>query len=327
MRAQDVWYGSGLAARALRALLTPFSWLYAAGWKSYEAMYALGLKRAYRPSVVSLCVGNLTAGGSGKTPVTIHLVNALRRLGATVVVSCSGYRGASESGASLAPEGPLSAGQWGDEAALLRDLLSETPLIVGRDRVQAAQIAEREFPDAVLVLDDGFQHLRLQASKYLVLHDPAGKNSRCLPAGPFREPRSGLKRADLVLPGKFRVSEEPLRYVMGSTGTPLTPKSGQRVAVLCAIGSPERFVAALEAAGIEIAQKRLLPDHDPLDGGNLLRSFDPGLAIVVTAKDWVKLKSRPDVQQHQFWVAQQSVAIEPAGSFAEWLRSALASGI
>lgn len=326
MRAQDVWYGSSVAARVLRLVLTPLSWLYAAGWKVYQAVYALGLKRPYRPTVASLCVGNLTVGGSGKTPLTIHLAKAIQSLGSSVVVSCSGYRGASESGASLAPEGPLPARLWGDEAALLRSLLPKTPLIVGRDRVRAAQIAEREFPDAVLVLDDGFQHLRLRAGKYLVLHDPNGRNSMCLPAGPLREPLSGLKRADLVVPGEFRVVEAPLRFVLGSSGAPLTPERGQRVAVLCAIGSPERFVAAIETLGFEVTRKQFLPDHDPLDGGNLLQSFDPGQAIVVTAKDWVKLESRPDVQQHQFWVAQQSVAIEPAGSFAEWLQSALASG-
>jgi tetraacyldisaccharide 4'-kinase len=170
-------------------------------------------------------------------------------------------------------------------------------------------------------MDDGFQHLPLKKHLNLVLDDPAPKNRLCLPAGPYREPRWNRRRADTVLPGRFRVESEPLRLTDPDGQPESTP---QEYALLCALGQPERFVAAvsrLVGAGPEPAL--LLGDHDPLDAGTLLQRLPTDWPTIVTAKDWVKLRERPDIGTRQFLIARHSVRVEPAAEFREWLGAKL----
>jgi tetraacyldisaccharide 4'-kinase len=320
MRVHELWFSDRWGARLARVGLVPFSWLYAAGWQAYLGLYRTGLKRPKRPHRPVLCVGNLTVGGSGKTPVTLHLFDLLRELGRETVVSCSGYGSEGQRGAALAPEGELSASLWGDEAAMLRWLRPELPLVVGRDRVRAAELVHASHPNAVLLLDDGFQHLPLAKDFALVLDEPHPKNGFCLPAGPYREPRANRRRADLVLSGEFRVEE-----TFGGLFDPLTGEESrpQRVHALCALGRPDRFFDSLRQAGLEIAQAKTLPDHDPLQAGTLFDGFKPGLELAVTAKDWVKLRKRPDRDRARILVARHEARIEPAGPFRELLHATL----
>lgn len=309
MRAEEVWYGSGAASRALRVALTPLSWLYSAGWTTYESLYRLGLKRAAEPHKPVLCVGNLTAGGSGKTPFVALLARGIpSRLGREVVIGCSGYGSPRAEAATLAPEGALAAKEWGDEAALLRELVPGVPLVVGRRRVLAAEIAHQAFPRAVLLMDDGLQHLPLRKHATIVL-DPDRGNRATFPAGPYREPRSHRSRADLLIPDQFRLHLQ--------TTVPGAPETGQ---ALCAIGDPARFRSNLEDLGIRITVFRALSDHDPLDRADLLQGLDPKLPLIVTAKDWVKLKERSDIGAWDVRVAGQGCQVEPEAEF--WARLA-----
>lgn len=304
-----------MGARALRVLLAPLSWLYAFGWRVYLGLYQLGLKRpveAHRPIV---CVGNVSAGGSGKTPLTIHLAARLAALGRPVVVGCSGYGGPHEAGATFAPEGPLKASDWGDEPALLRQALPSVPLVVGRARVDAArQVAERH-PEAVLLMDDGFQHLPLVKHVQIVLK-PTSNNRMCLPAGPLREPESALARADLVVPGAFEVVVDPLVLESPQGGPVDVPRTA---GVLCALGDPEGFLGGLRGIGLALDPIVLLADHDPLTRGNLLERLPRDQPVVVTAKDWVKLRERSDVGERRWLVARHQVRLEPADEFTAWL--------
>src|SRR5687768_508249 len=93
MHPSEVWYGQSLGARLARAALTPVSWLYAGGWLAYRSAYDLGLKRPTEPHRAVICVGNLLVGGSGKTPVTLHIAEVLRDMGRQIVISASGYGG------------------------------------------------------------------------------------------------------------------------------------------------------------------------------------------------------------------------------------------
>ena len=102
---RELWESPAPSARLARAALTPLSWLYALGWQAYLLTYRLGLKKAQAPHHPILCVGNLQAGGSGKSPLVRHLVDVLRSMGREVVVSCSGYGAPRAEAASLAPEG------------------------------------------------------------------------------------------------------------------------------------------------------------------------------------------------------------------------------
>lgn len=319
MHAGELWEGRGIGPTLARIGFAPFSLLYGIGWEAYLGIYKLGLKRAKHPHSPILCVGNLVSGGSGKTPVTIHLASLLRDLGYSVVVSCSGYGSPRSEAASVAPEGELNPAEWGDEAALFRLRLPDLPLIVGRRRVLAAELCHQTFPDSILLMDDGFQHLPLQKDLSIILDPEKPKNRMCLPAGPYREPRWNRKRADLVIPGKFRVAEAV--HMVDSQGDAVGTPS--ECALLCAIGQPQNVIASLEQLGTRIVSRFLLPDHDPLTGGTLIHNLPSQMPTVVTAKDWVKLRNRQDIREREFLILNHQVQVEPKAEFLDWLQSHL----
>jgi tetraacyldisaccharide 4''-kinase len=284
-------------------------------------VYRLGIKKPACPHAPVVCVGNLLAGGSGKSPISLYVAGVLRDSGREVALSCSGYGAPHSEGASLAPHGPLMAAEWGDEAAMVRWLMPELPLIVGRNRVEAARICEQQLPRAVMLMDDGFQHLPLRKHVTILL-DPPHSNHACLPAGPYREPRKNRFRADLVMPNgvhsTFRISG-----FCNPNGDTIAIPTNPRVNVLCALGNPARFIEDLQGLGLVPDTKLLLPDHDPLTGGNLLTCLNQELPLVVTAKDWVKLQGRTDLDRFEIWIARQEAKIEPEAEFRAWLERKL----
>ncbi len=299
----------------------PLSALYASGWIIYQLMYWLGIKKAQRPHAPVVCVGNLIVGGTGKTPVTIHVAKVLEQLGRQVVVSVSGYRSPRQDNAHRAPDGELDPQEWGDEASLVRSKLPGVPLIVGRDRLRAAQICRDLFPDAVFLMDDGFQHLPLHKDVTILLDPPDLENRWCLPSGPYREPRStGCQRATTVVPGEFRMSP-PMVSIKKPNGEPAEVET--HVNALCAVARPERFIDTIEHHGYRVAHEKLLTDHDDLMGKKLFAGFDATLPVVVTEKDWVKLKQRTDLGIWTILVASYEVQLEPADKFREWLKEKL----
>jgi tetraacyldisaccharide 4'-kinase len=318
MHAEELWTGDSFKARAFRTILTPASWLYAVGWQGYLASYRLGLKQPKHPHSPIICIGNLLVGGTGKTPTTLHIAEVLTNSNHKLVISCSGYGSSASEAARIAPAGPLKASEWGDEAALIRSIRPDTPLIVGRRRVLAAELCNQSFPDSILLMDDGFQHLPLKKD-LTILIDPSQKNRRCLPAGPYREPPGNRKRADLVIPGEFWFVTRKLSF-HGQNGTPRALQGD--VDVLCALGRPQGFIDALQNAGLNPRTLRTLPDHDRLSDGNLLLGLGTR-SIVVTGKDWVKLRERRDIGDFDIAIASHEVTIEPEGVFQEWLQSRL----
>ena len=316
MHISELWEAGGFGPTAARMVLTPFSWLYAVGWEAYLAMYRLGLKHAKHPHSPIICIGNLVSGGSGKTPVSIRVVELLAERGLRPVVSCSGYGSPRSEAATIAPEGPLDARIWGDEAAQYRWLLPDLPLIVGRRRVLAAQQCHERFPGSVLVLDDGFQHLSLKKDLTIVLDPQEPANRRCLPAGPYREPRWNRRRADIVLPGTFHVRQE-IGRVLDEQGRQVgLPREAF---LLCALGNPKGVLKSLELAGVKITGTLFRPDHDSLADGNLVLELPKGIPLVTTLKDWVKLKERQDLAGFDFLVLDHRIEIEPRALFCDWL--------
>jgi tetraacyldisaccharide 4'-kinase len=204
---------------------------------------------------------------------------------------------------------------------MLRWFLPDVPIVVGRRRVLAAEIVAREHPDAVLVMDDGFQHLPLKKHVSILLDPERPRNTHCLPAGPYREPRFERNRADLVLGERFKVVKEPLRFVSGLSGETMKVKEA---GVLCALGRPQGFLQDLDATGMRITGHRLLHDHDPLVAGTILDGLSGQGPIVVTAKDWVKLRQRSDLDLTRFVVALQKISVQPSDEFEAWLKERLA---
>lgn len=320
MHWNEVWYGKSPVPRLARGGLAPLSWIYSASWRAYAGTYALGLKKAKHPHLPVLCVGNLSVGGSGKTPLVVYLARVLSELGWEVVIGCSGYGSPAAEGAAVAPEGMLSPSQWGDEPALIREKVGSAPIIVGRNRVRAAELCHQRFPRAVLLMDDGFQHLPLRKDIAILL-EPEGENRMCLPAGPLREPFGYRSRADLIIPGHFCAvrTERPLMWGK-ETAEAATPAEAN---VLCGLGSPEAFLESVEGMGVKVHEAVLLPDHATLMEGNLFARLSPEIPIIVTLKDWVKVRERPDLEKRSFLVADLEVRVEPEQEFRTWIQEKL----
>ena len=311
----DVWYGETVGAKGARLVLTPASWLYTLGWQLYASTYRAGVLTAKEPHRPVVCIGNLTVGGSGKTPLTQYVAEMLTQAGKAIVISCSGYGSRAQQSAALAPEGKLNALEWGDEAALLRDNLPSAQLIIGGERVHAAEIARSNFPEAVLVLDDGFQHLPLKKDLTILLDEP-GPNHRCLPSGPYREPAGHRKYATLVIPGRFELERLALTLASPDGQKQVPPKCAD---LLCALGMPQRFIKAVESKGIALGTVLVKRDHAELQEGNLFDDLPAGRPLIVTEKDWVKLRERADIRKRDILIARYRVRVLPEGEFRTWL--------
>jgi tetraacyldisaccharide 4'-kinase len=208
---------------------------------------------------------------------------------------------------------------------MVRWLMPDIPLVVGRRRVLAAELVRESFPNAVLLMDDGLQHLPLRKQIEIVLDDPEPRNTFCLPAGPYREPRGNLHRADRVIWNRKPSSKSQFwlhrarNVFVAPDGSEVEP---MRATALCALGQPEPFLQEL-AERLDLVEPLVLPDHDPLTGDDILGRLPADLPVLVTAKDWVKLRRRADVGSRRFLIAMQKVEIEPAAEFNEWLSAEL----
>lgn len=272
-------------------------------------MYTLGLRKRW--TCPSVCIGNLTVGGTGKTPLTLWMARVLTEMDVSVVVSVSGYGSPHVVGATLAPDGELDPGEWGDEAALFRMKRPDLPLVVGRKRAIAGRLVQQRFPGSVMLMDDGFQHLAFAPTVSVVL-DPPRPNVFCLPAGPYREPRAwGRRKADALVPGRFLLKTSGLQTNI--------PVEGREVDLLCAVGTPSRLIAGVEEAGIRVVRQRVEADHDPLSGPDLLLGLGIERPLLVTSKDWVKLRRRDDLGDRVVIVADYEASLEPEDQLRTWI--------
>jgi tetraacyldisaccharide 4'-kinase len=292
------WYGE----RASPSLLEPLAWAYGAVVAVRRRAYAarwLSSERVGKPVVV---VGNLTVGGTGKTPLTLWLARALGAQGMRVGIVARGYGGRG----GRAPRAVDAGSDWrdvGDEPLLLARR-SGCPTVVGGDRVAAARALAARVD--VILADDGLQHLRLARACEIVVVDGARGfgNGRLLPAGPLREPLARLAQADAVVVngsathGSIAARLAPLAPLVMSlaaheahgvrAGAPrrlLTEFGAQRVHAVAGIGNPARFFATLRAAGLEPLE-HAFPDHHPFIAAEL--EFGDQLPVLMTEKDAVK---------------------------------------
>lgn len=301
------WYGS--SRRGL--WLLPLSWLFGLVTALRRRLYRAGILRAYRSPRPVVVVGNLTVGGTGKTPLVVWLAQQLTARGWRVGVVSRGYGRASGAARRVAKDDDPA--QVGDEPLLIARR-TDARVAVGSARPAAVRLLEA---DCDLVLsDDGLQHYALARDFELAVVDGARGlgNGRLLPAGPLREPAARLGQVDAVVingdgyrcEGDLRMRVEPLRFVNVASGEqrPLSGFAGRRVHAVAALGNPQRFFASLRALGIE-PDEHALPDHAAPSQGQL--SFGDDLPVLMTEKDAVKCGATAGARH---WYLEVGVAFE-----------------
>jgi len=204
---------------SLASVLYTISLFYGFGQKIREFGYRQRLLPSRQLPCKVICIGNLTVGGTGKTPMTMHVAQEIKRLGYNPAIVSRGYRGGAEGRGGIVSDGQsihMGPEQAGDEPFMIARALSDIPVIVGKNRYAAGMLAVNEFQSDVIVLDDGFQHLRLKRDIDLVLLDrvhPFG-NSYLLPRGTLREPISSLERGSACILTRCRTGRKDTETVL-----------------------------------------------------------------------------------------------------------------
>ena len=328
LNVQAFWSRKG----PLNILLLPFSLLFGALAFLRRFAYRRRLFFSSHPGVPVIVAGNLTAGGSGKTPFVIWLVQWLQTQGRKPGVVSRGY-GREGSGLHEVEVGSTAA-EVGDEPLLIH-LKTGVPVVVGADRLAAARLlCERHSEVDVIVSDDGLQHYRLQRDLELVLADDGARfgNGWLQPAGPLREPLSRLNEADALIlsvrgthAGGAAPSALPVFRVRHSTGAcyrlldpqqtcALGEMAGRHVLAVAGVARPEAFFTQLENAGLDV--RRLgFPDHHAYRPGDI----DATATVVMTEKDAVKCRqfAGPD-----WWAS--GLELQPDPQLETWLAEKLA---
>jgi tetraacyldisaccharide 4'-kinase len=286
---ESAWYGGSRAPW----WTGPLAALYAGVIRLRGTLYRSGWLRSTKLPVPVIVIGNLSAGGTGKTPLTIALVEALRLRGYRPGVVSRGY-GGNQREPLLLGDRPDPV-QVGDEPCLIH--ASGVPVAVGRDRPAASRLLLHAGCD-VLVADDGLQHYRLARDVEICVIDGVRRfgNRRLLPAGPLREPLRRLQEVDLrVCNGGTAQDGEYAMQLHGGDVVALTDGrtqalagfSGQQVHAVAAIGNPRRFFDSLRAAGLEVIE-HAFADHHGFVPADL--DFADDLPLLMTDKDAVKCR-------------------------------------
>lgn len=323
-RIEQHWYRPRLW---LTLSLAPLAGLFGLLAWGRRFAYRRGWLVSHRLPVPVVVIGNINVGGVGKTPLTVSLIESLRRKGVEVGVISRGYGGAHREPTEVKPDS--DAALVGDEPLLLA--AAGAPVVVGRDRIAAARALLAAHPGLELILsDDGLQHYRLARDLEIVVLDGARGlgNGWLLPNGPLRETAmrlasvdalvlNGERRADLSLPPDvplFSMQLEP--GALFSVADPGQTRqagdfAGLRVAALAGIGHPQRFFASVRALGIEPERELAFPDHHAFCAADLPQDVD---AILVTSKDAVKM---PFSNHAKLWVLPVRARLSP--DLADWI--------
>jgi tetraacyldisaccharide 4'-kinase len=320
---ERVWFGTDMIARAARVALAPSEVVYRASISIRQALYDSGIFETHQPALPTLSVGNLSVGGTGKTPVAAWIASEIIERGARPAIVLRGY---------------------GEDEPLVHARLNPSiPIVVAPDRVEGVRMA-RDAGANVAVLDDAFQHRQVSRAVDLVLvsADRWSASPRLLPAGPFREPLGALRRATMILVTRKAATDADVSAVNESLAeiAPRIPRStlhlvpeelrsahdvdredGRRplsdlmqrdVRVITAIGDPAAFIRQLETLGARVTAQSY-PDHHhfaPDEIARFIRSLPPAGLAICTLKDEVKLAHQWPREAPTLWYVSQRVSVE-----------------
>lgn len=360
----DILHGrdTGPLAILLRGLLTPLAWLHQAGLEVYLLPYRLGLRKRYRlrrqsgRPVPTIAIGNLSSGGTGKTPMAALVASRLQAGGRRVVVLSRGYRGAGGREPRIASDGEralLGPETAGDEPALLTRLLPGVPVLVGKDRRESGRRALERFKPQVIVLDDALQFWQLHRDLDIVLLDAARPfdNGYVLPRGLLREPPSHLARAGIIVLTRadraapdvlgrtraqvqelaphadiFTARHAPVAWVPANGEAPLPTNAlaEHDVSAFAGIADCGSFVTAVEGLGARIIALSDFGDHhaytDDDIGALAAVSCD---AVVTTEKDLVKVGPLWPLDKTPLYALRIGMKLDDPARFWERLGSVL----
>lgn len=316
---QRRWYGPA----APGVVLIGLAGLYAQLLRLRRWLYRRGLCRVHRLRVPVIVVGNLVAGGAGKTPVTIALASRLAAQGWRPGIVSRGYGRDSQAPVEVRPGVP--AERCGDEPLLIARRTG-LPVLVDSDRVAAARRLIAKGCN-LIISDDGLQHCRLGRDIEIEVVDGERRhgNGRLLPAGPLREPAGRVVDFRIINGGSAQPDEWPMRLgcevvqpLQGGAAQPLSHFAGMTVHAMAGIGHPDRFFAALRAVGVSVIEHPF-PDHHAFQRHEL--QFQPPLPLLMTEKDAVKCAEFP---LQDAWVVPVSADlpdaffIQLADRLSEW---------
>jgi tetraacyldisaccharide 4'-kinase len=312
----QAWLKRGWLAR----LLWPLAQIHGLAVRLRRALYRTGILRSERFKVPVIVVGNIVAGGAGKTPLVMALVRHLRARGLEVGVVSRGYGRFGPVCIEVKQDTPVS--QCGDEPALIQRSTG-APVFVASRRADAMRALLLAYPaTAVVVCDDGLQHYALQRDVEIAVFDDRGLgNGWLLPAGPLREPwpERRLQGLDLVLHtgqkpafGGFTSSRQLADHAVAANGTrvALTTLRGRPLTALAGIANPDAFFAMIRAYGLTLDKTIAFPDHHHFEGHDLAACA--GHTVLCTEKDAVKLFSMPILAPLNILAVPLAFSPEPA---------------
>ncbi|WP_447886937.1 tetraacyldisaccharide 4'-kinase [Serratia fonticola] len=296
---ERIWSGSSL----VYLLLLPLSWLYGLVSGLIRLSYRCGLRKSWRAPVPVVIVGNLTAGGNGKTPMVIWLVEQLQQRGYRVGVVSRGYGGKSAV-YPLVLDAQTTTRQAGDEPVLIFQRTG-APVAISPKRAEAVQALLNQGELDLIITDDGLQHYALQRDFELVVIDGVRRfgNGWWLPAGPMRERVSRLKTVDACVanggvaqPGEIAMKLQAQDAVNIASGERRPAIELPHVVAMAGIGHPPRFFATLEKLGVEVEREVAFADHQEYNHGQLAALASQGQTLLMTEKDAVKCRAfaQPD---------------------------------
>jgi tetraacyldisaccharide 4'-kinase len=345
----EIHYGR-VSSRPIKFFLLPFLNIISISYGFLvmlrDDLYRLGILKKRRLPAKVISIGNLTAGGSGKTPLAIHIARIFRDEGRKVAIISRGYKKKGKKAIEVVSDSISIIDDWsmgGDEPLMIARSLPDTVIVVGKDRISAGLKAIEISGADIIILDDAFQYLKLERDLDILVFDGSRGigNGRLLPRGPLREGLGAMRRADIIIITKKKEEEWGISlpffpsipvfyglYRIASIKNPFNGKTlppsflkGKRVIAFCGIGNPGGFISMIEEMGAMIVKKAFFADHHvyrPKDI-EMIISMDESVDIYLTTeKDMIKIE---DIwrQEIPIYAIQIELEILEKGAFRRCL--------